>query len=162
MTKQLLLEQFTECYDRNGWFVAVRNAIEGVSAAQADWKPIGADNSIWQTLSHLTFYNFAYLERFKGNAYEYGIEDNDESFTAGESDEAWASAVERFDAVMTEWRELISSSSDSKFNEPVSDTNKALWVTLIGEINAHNAYHAGQILLLRKLQGIWNPKQGVS
>ena len=27
---------------------------------------------------------------------------------------------------------------------------------------AHNAYHAGQILLLRKLQNAWNPEKGVS
>jgi hypothetical protein len=28
-------------------------------------------------------------------------------------------------------------------------------------IEAHNAYHIGQIVYLRKLQGSWNPDKGV-
>lgn len=39
--KGILLEQLDECYDKNGWFVAVRNALEGVTAEQAVWKPEG-------------------------------------------------------------------------------------------------------------------------
>ena len=26
-TKEILLEQFTACYDENGWFVALKNAV---------------------------------------------------------------------------------------------------------------------------------------
>src|SRR6186713_449518 len=122
MTDQFLLEQFTDCYDRNGWFVSVRNAIDDLTAEEAAWKPDGADNSIWQTLSHLTFYNFAYLERFKGKTYDYPVENNDETFTAGFSDDAWAAEIERFDAVMVEFRELLAGADKDKFDEPVSDT----------------------------------------
>jgi hypothetical protein len=63
---------------------------------------------------------------------------------------------------MNEWRDLIAAADDDKFDQPVSATNQASWATLISNVNAHNAYHAGQILLVRKLQGSWNPKKGVS
>jgi hypothetical protein len=66
MEKEILLEQFDRCYNNNGWFVAVRNALEGVTALQAIWKPEGSDNSIWETLAHISYYNNAYLQRFKG------------------------------------------------------------------------------------------------
>jgi uncharacterized damage-inducible protein DinB len=161
-TKELLLEQFTTCFDQNGWFVAIHNAIDGLTAVQAGWKPNETENSIWETLGHLTFYNNAYVERFKGVDYKYPTDDNDETFVAGSSDEEWRAEVERFDAVMNEFRDLIAVADESKFSTQVSETNKASWATLISNINAHNAYHAGQILLTRKLQGTWNPKKGVS
>ena len=32
---------------------------------------------------------------------------------------------------------------------------------LIAHVGAHNAYHIGQILYVRKLQGVWDPAKGV-
>ena len=163
MLKDLLLEQFTACYDKNAWFVALRNMLEGVTADEAVWKPEGSDNSIWETVSHLNYYNFAYVERFKGIDYEYDVDDNDATFTVGDAtEEVWKAEIVRLDAIMNEFRDLIRNADGSKFNEPVSQTNQASWATLISNINAHNAYHAGQILLLRKLQGSWDRSKGVS
>jgi len=70
--KTILLDQFTTCYDENGWFVALKNAIAGLNVEQAAWKPEGADNSIWGILSHLNFYNHAYLQRFRGAPITFG------------------------------------------------------------------------------------------
>lgn len=163
MAYDYLLQQFTRCYNENGWFVAVRNAVEGVTAEQAAWKPEGSDNSIWESLTHITYYNNAYLQRFKGIEYEYDVADNDETFRGGEpTDEAWRAEVEKFDAVMTEWRRLIEQADESKFSESVPTNTSRIWADLIADVNAHNAYHSGQILLLRKLQGSWNPEKGVS
>ncbi len=160
--KQQIIEQFALCFDENGWFVAVRNALEGLNAEQAAWKPTGTENSIWETLGHLTFYNKAYLERFKGIDYRYPTDDNDETFTAGSTEQEWNQAIAAFDSVMNEWRSLIAAADTSKFSQPVSDTNDASWAKLILMVSAHNAYHGGQILLIRKLQGSWNPAKGVS
>ena len=162
MVRKVLLRQFITCYDANSWFVAVRNAVEGLTAQQAAWRPNATEHSIWQTLEHLTFYNYAYFVRFGGEAYEYPISSNDETFTDGGTDEEWAEAVRQFDAVMSNFRELIAAADEGRFAEQVSAENTRSWGELISDINTHNAYHAGQILLIRKLQGSWNPQQGVS
>ena len=164
MTKEVLLKQFDSCYDENGWFVAVRNVLEGVTAEQAAWKAEGTNNSIWESLSHLTFYNSAYVQRFKGLDYKYSTNDNDETFTVPDnpSEDDWIAEVFKFDLTMRELRELIEAADDSKFDQAVSEANQASWAELILNINAHNAYHGGQMLLIRKLQGIWNPEKGVS
>lgn len=164
MSKELLIAQFNRCYAENGWFVSVRNALDGVTAEQADWSPDGADNSIWETLTHVTYYNNAYLQRFKGIEFEYEISTNDESFkrSAFPSEDEWKKVVDDFDAVMKEFRDLLWSADETKFDQLVSDENPRKWSALIADINAHNAYHAGQILLIRKLQGSWNPEKGVS
>jgi len=162
--KEILIEQFTACYDENGWFVALKNALENLTARQAAWKPENSDNSIWEILSHLNFYNEAYLKRFQGIDYVYPTSDNRETFSSAEnvSDEAWRAEVERFSAIMSELRNLLASADESKFTRAVSATNKSLWGSIIAHINVHNAHHAGQIVLLRKLQGAWDNSKGVS
>lgn len=160
----LIKRQFSNSFDTNGWFVAVKNALDGVNVEMACWKPNDEDiNCIWETLSHLTYYNNAYLLRFKGIDYKYDIATNDESFSTGEYDEAsWQADVYRFDEVMMEFRELIASADESIFSEPVSAENQTKWATLLLNIASHNAYHSGQIMLLRKLQGNWDHAKGVS
>jgi len=162
--KETLLEQFDSCYDQNGWFVALKNAIHAITAEQAAWKPKGADNSTWQILSHLNYYNNAYLERFRGADYEYDKPDNDATFEQAEapSEESWTAEVERFDRIMSEFRELLSKADDSRLDELAPPARKYPWRVLISFINAHNAHHGGQIVLMRKLQGSWNRDEGVS
>ena len=162
--KEILIEQFTACYDENGWFVALKNALKNLSAEQAAWKPEGADNSIWEILAHLNFYNEAYLKRFMGIEYVYPTDDNRETFSSGDavSEEAWQTEIEKFDAIMTEWRDLLLSADEDKFTQPVSATNESPWASLLAHVNAHNAHHGGQIVILRKLQGSWDASKGVS
>jgi len=162
--KKFLLAQFTACYDMNTWFVALKNTLVGVMAEEAAWKPDGADNSIWEIVSHLNYYNYAYVERFKGVDFQYDADDNNATFSAAESpdEKAWAAEVARLDAIMGEFRELIASADESKFEETVSAENPTKWKALISNINTHNAYHGGQILLLRKMQGSWDRTKGVS
>ena len=161
-TKETLLEQFTACYDENSWFVALKNAVKDLTAEQANWKTANLDNSIWEILAHLNFYNEAYLNRFKGIEYVYPTDDNDGTFSSAKTDADWRAEVEKFDSIMSEWRTLLEAAGESKFNETVSATNKSLWSSLLAHVNVHNAHHGGQIVLLRKLQGSWNAKQGVS
>ena len=159
--KTTLTRQFTKCFDENGWFVGTKNAIANVTAEQAEWKPEGADNSIREMIQHLNYYTNAYLERFKGNDYEYKVADNDETFDKGEAD-SWEAEAARFDAIMTEWREQLQQADDSKFEEIAPPHEHRKWCDLIADMNAHTAYHGGQIVLIRKLQGTWDSGKGVS
>jgi uncharacterized damage-inducible protein DinB len=163
-TKETLLEQFTACYDGNGWFVALKNAVKDLTAEQANWKMENLDNSIWEIVHHLNFYNEAYLKRFKGIDYVYPTSENSETFSGADAatEDAWRAEVEIFDSIMTEWRSLLEAADENLFNEVVSVTNKSLWSSLLAHVNVHNVYHGGQIVLLRKLQGSWDTKQSVS
>lgn len=162
--KQILLEQLTASYDQNGWFVALKNAVQHLTAEQAAWKPENADNSIWEILSHLNYYNFAYLERFKGVDYVYPASNNDETFSSDGtfSEKTWEAEVETFEAIMNEWRELLESAEEEKFNQTVTPKREDLWASLLSHVNLHNAHHGGQIVILRKLQGSWDSTKGVS
>src|SRR5215207_1204167 len=160
-TKKTLLGQFSACYDKNGWFVATKNAIAGVTAEEAAWKPDGADNSIHEIINHLNFYSNAYLQRFKGIGYEYASDDNDLTFDEGEAGD-WEAEAARFETIMNEFREEIEKADDAKFEELAPPRNEYKWKVIISNISAHCAHHGGQIVLLRKLQGSWDKREGVS
>jgi uncharacterized damage-inducible protein DinB len=163
-TKEILLEQFTACYDENGWFVALKNALENLTAERAKWKPENSYNSIWETLAHLNFYNERYLRRFKGEQLAPSDIGNDETFSSADAaiEEAWQVEIEHFVAVMGEWRKMLEAADEAKLAQPVSAENQSSWSSVISHINTHNAYHGGQIVLLRKLQGSWDAGKGVS
>jgi uncharacterized damage-inducible protein DinB len=159
-TKETLLQQFSACYDENDWFVAVKNAIEGITPEQAAWKPADTQHSIRELATHLIHDNNACLQRFQGIKYTSPAENNDETFDlAGGS---WEADLKRFEAIMTKWREVLENADNAKLDELAPHRNETNWGMEIANMNAHNAYHGGQIVLLRKLQGSWNPETGVS
>ena len=161
-TKDVLLKQFNVCFETDGWFVALKNAIAGVNAEQAVWKPKGSENSIWGLLSHMNYYSNAYLERFQGRDFEYDVPDNDATFAQSATEEDWRAEVERFITVMNGWREQLEAADESRFDEKAPPSKESSWSTVIANINAHTAHHCGQIVLLRKLQGSWDSAKGVS
>ena len=48
-----------------------------------------------------------------------------------------------------------------KLVETVDDNKLRALASEIAHIGTHNAYHVGQIIFVRKLQGSWNPEKGV-
>jgi len=158
--KEILLEQHTACYDENNWFVSLKTVLDGVTAEQAVWKPEGADNSIWETVNHIIFWNERWLQRYRGELNEPQDVDNDTTFDSNEID--WQATLDKLTAVMDEWREKLEAITDEKLESPVNAAYQAPWLSPLAQQNIHNAYHIGQILLLRKLQGSWDPSKGVS
>ena len=160
MIKDLLIEQHNACYDEDAWFVSVKNAVAGLTAEQAAWRPDGADNSIWEEVNHIIFWNERWIRRYRGElTYPEDIE-NTGTFRSDETD--WQKTLETLDAVMDEWREILNDIPDEKLGSPVNEQYQAPWFTPLAHQNIHNAYHIGQVVLLRKLQGSWDRSKGVS
>jgi uncharacterized damage-inducible protein DinB len=158
--KELLNEQFNSCYDTNGWFAAVRTALDGVTAEQASWKPAGADNSIWENVNHLIFWNERWLQRYRGELNEPQDVENKGTFRAGATD--WPAVVARLYSIFDEWRENLNRTDEERLGSMVNAGYQEPWWVPLAHQNIHNAYHIGQIVLLRKLQGAWDPAKGVS
>ncbi len=158
--KNILIEQFAACCDQDVWFVSLGNALGGVTAENAVWKPEGADNSIWETVNHIIFWNERWLQRYRGELNEPQDVENKGTFKSKEND--WQKTLERLWTVMDEWREKLDIITDEKLESPVNAQYQEAWRSPLAHQNIHNAYHIGQIVLLRKLQGSWNAKKGVS
>ncbi|PAE26852.1 MULTISPECIES: DinB family protein [Bacillaceae] len=161
-TKEVLLKQLSACLDQPNWFVPLSAAIGGLSAKEASYKS-GTGNSIWQIVTHLTFWNDRYLTRFKELPLSQTHIANDETFKLNESvtDEDWHSAIKALQNGLTEWIKALEESSEDKllssaYKEPIES-----WSSVISNLTIHNAYHIGQIVEIRKMYGLWDPKNGV-
>jgi len=149
--RSLLLHELHTTHNQADWFVPISVAVDGLTAEQANWQPQGGGHSAGQLAYHLLFWNRRNLEKLQGKSLEKFSGNNDETFTKFD-DKQWNDTVKQLDQVMTDLEKLVESADEQKL---------ASIATTIANICTHNAYHVGQIVYVRKLQGSWNPEKGV-
>jgi len=147
----VLLAQYHSTHDKEEWFVPAKVAVAGLTADQANWTPGKGQHSVGQLTYHLWYWNTRALQRFKGEKQLDFSGNNDETFDKYDPAQ-WEDLQKKLDQVMTEWEAAIEAADDQKLA-----TNAGL----IEHESAHNAYHLGQILYVRKLEGAWDPSKGV-
>jgi len=157
--RSILLSQLHSTHDKAEWFVPVNTAVAGLTAEQAKWIPTNAagkidpnaNHSVGMLAYHLYFWNNNALAQLKGEKAPPVPSNNDETFNDFDA-AAWTKTVHDLDAVLTALEDVVANADDAKL-EKIAPT--------IAHISTHNAYHTGQILYVRKLQGSWNPDNGV-
>jgi uncharacterized damage-inducible protein DinB len=123
----------------------------GLTAEQAFWKPGNGDHSVAELVSHLLFWDKQQLATFKGEKAPAYSGKNDDTFQMVDKGN-WDAAVRELDAVMTGWEKAVAAADDATLPK---------FASTIAHISAHNAYHTGQILYIRKQQGSWDAAKGV-
>lgn len=149
--KALLLDELRTTHDRQEWFVPAKQALAGLTPAQASWTDKPGNHSVGQLANHLLFWDRDELAKFEGAKPPAFDGNNDETFNRFDA-RSWSTTVAQLDAVMTQWEKAVEAADDQKLAE---------WAGRIAHVATHNAYHIGQILYVRKLQGAWDPKKGV-
>jgi uncharacterized damage-inducible protein DinB len=157
--KSLLLAQLRSTHNKAEWFVPVNTAVAGLTPEQARWipksegpnNPAPADHSVGMLAYHLLFWNTEALAKFKGENAAPVPSDNTETFNKFDATN-WPATVQKLDAVLTAWEQAVEAADDAKIQANAET---------IAHIGTHNAYHTGQIIIIRKLQGSWNPDKGV-
>jgi uncharacterized damage-inducible protein DinB len=149
--KSILLEQLRTTHNQKEWFVPANTAVEGLTAEQATWTDGKGNHSIGQLTNHLIFWDSEELAKFKGETPQKYSGDNNETFNSFDSKQ-WNAAVQQLDKVLTDWEKAVEAADETKLKD---------WYSVIAHIGAHNAYHIGQIIYVRKEQGSWNPEKGV-
>jgi len=150
-TKTILLDQLKSTHNVKNWFVPVNIALEGLTAEQAMWTDGSGNHSAGQLAYHLLFWNMRQLNDFKGIKNDKFSGDNEETFNKFDQKQL-NDVVKKLDGVLTELEKLVENASEKQLTE---------WAPTIANVSAHNAYHTGQIIFVRKLQGSWNPEKGV-
>jgi hypothetical protein len=157
--RSVLLSQLRSTHNQAEWFVPVNAAVSGLTADQAKWIPANAagkldpnaNHSVGMLTYHLLFWNINSLAKLKGEKAPPVPSNNDETFNDFDAAN-WTKTVHDLDAVLTALEDLVANADDATL-EKIAPT--------IAHISTHNAYHTGQILYVRKLQGSWNPNNGV-
>ena len=147
----VLLEQLRTTHDQEDWFVPANVAVEGLTAEQAKWSPGKGNHSIGQLAYHLWYWEDRALTEFKGEKPAPFDGNNNETFDNFNAAQ-WNDLVKKLDKVLTDWEKAVETADDQKL---------AANASVIAHVGAHNAYHIGQILYVRKQEGVWDPAKGV-
>lgn len=153
---ELPLHEWDCTFAKEDWYPPLKDALAGLTAAEASWRPPGeAANTIWENLSHLLFYKERLLHRLKGTEQPSTASTNDDTFAPSggpEDEEAWQADVKRMETLHYELRDVLASIPETSFDQP--SPSKPLGLSVFSII-MHDAFHTGQIVQIRKLQGTW-------
>ena len=119
-------------------------------------RPQGAEHSPWEVLEHLRIAQWDILD-FSGNAGYKEMKWPDEYWpkTAAPPDEkAWDKSVSAFRHDLKEMCDLVADERTDLFAKiPHGDGQTILREALL--VADHNAYHLGELVLLRRTLGAW-------
>jgi uncharacterized damage-inducible protein DinB len=138
-----------EGYDGSPWYgTAFRKLLAGVTAAQAAARPIPGAHTIWQEVLHVIADRQMSCRRLAGETVA-GLSDEENWPEPRTSDAAaWQLTLEDLAKAQRELEAALGRLTDEQLTDKVAGKSYSLYVLLHGIIH-HDAYHAGQIALLR-------------
>jgi DinB family protein len=132
----------------NSWQAGLYQQIEGLSVDQVTWKPSPDRHSIWDVLIHVNFWKQYAIASVCGTDKPDPDAGNWTLAPVDASETNWKKEVERTKSLHEELKRVAQEMGDSLY-----DTEKKL-SNYIRQLICHDAYHAGQIGLLRVMQGL--------
>jgi hypothetical protein len=142
-----------------GAHVHVDDAFAGLTAAEAGMSAKGVPYTLWQLLEHMRIAQWDILEFSRDPAHvspewpeEYWPKETEPS-----SSEAWGKSMQGFRNDLEAMERFVADPSTDLFARISHGTGQ----TILREallIADHNAYHLGQVVLLRKLLGRWSSR----
>ena len=146
-TRELVLRLFDEAYEKKTWHGPnLRQAIRGVSAKQAAWRPGPGRHNIWEETLHAAYWKYVVRRRIEGGKRSSFALKGSNFFPRPEkgrtNEAAWRADKELLEREHRALRVVI---------EKVLDRPRgAKLLRHIYGVALHDVYHAGQIRLLRR------------
>jgi uncharacterized damage-inducible protein DinB len=151
-------EQLRKGFEDDPWHgPSVSDNLRDITAQQAAARPVPAAHSIWELVLHLTGWQREVRRRLLGGEPGYPP-DGDWPEVPEPTDGAWEAARRALAESTAAIRETVASMSPEDLERTVGRASRPLGtgVTLAAMLSGllqHNAYHSGQIALLRKAVG---------
>lgn len=150
--KDAILYHFEYTFEKEAWQPSLAMSMEGLSAAQAAWKPAPGHHSIWQIVRHVTRWKRAVYDDWNGKKPDYAeVERGDWQEVSGD-DAAWQADVRALADITQRFTSWVQAKPEDTVVQPLEGDDVALGLRLM-RMATHDTYHAGQIRYLRALQG---------
>lgn len=146
----LLMELLEEGYWKKAWHGPnLRQALKGVTAKQAAWRPATGRHNIWEETLHAAYWKYDVRRILEGGKRGSFALKGSNFFGRPEkgcaTEAAWKADKEILESEHARLREVVRTTLKRGSGEKVA--------RLIYGVAFHDIYHAGQIRLLRRLQG---------
>ena len=149
-TRNLMLTLLEEAYAKKTWHGPnLKQAIRGVSAKQAAWRPGAGRHNIWEETLHAAYWKYAVRRRIEGGKIGSFVLKGSNFFLRPERDKANEAAWRADKKLLEREHHALRQAV-----ERVLDTRQEVkYLRQIYGVALHDVYHAGQIRLLRRLMG---------
>lgn len=151
-----LLADLRRIYEGNAWHgPSVLETIRGVTALQAAARPVPGAHSIYELTHHIAAWMGETTARLQGRP-PGNPADGDFPPRTTVDDAAWADVCARIERRQAELLEALAGFDPARLDEAVDPRNRkdtsgsVSYRALLSGLAQHSAYHAGQIMVLRK------------
>lgn len=147
--KALLINQFQANADDPSFYAPLSVALQNLTERDAELKVHPEAASILELTNHLIYWNRTWQHRYRNKDFK-SVEtiDNDDTFLSHDHSSFENKKKELIELLLS-WDELLEETQldDNVAGFPVD----AKWWELISNAAAHNSYHIGQIVFIRKV-----------
>jgi uncharacterized damage-inducible protein DinB len=148
-----LIDQLERAYAGDAWLgLPVRELLSGVDAGAAAAHPIAGAHSIWELVTHITYWLDAAARRLGGETVD-PLHDEDWPPTPQPAPAAWSRALAALQASHERLLAAVRRLDESDLDGPVPGHAYTRYVLVHGVLQ-HTLYHAGQIGLLKRAAGV--------
>ena len=144
-----LIDQLERAYAGDAWHgMPVRELLGGIDAGLAAAHPITGGHSIWELVTHITYWLDAAARRLRGEAVDPRHEEDWPAAPAPTAD-AWKGALVALETSHQRLLAAVRRLEERDLDGPVPGHAYTRYVLLHGVLQ-HTLYHAGQIGLLKR------------
>jgi hypothetical protein len=151
----ILLRIIDEGYEKKAWHGPnLKGSIRGLAAEKAVWRPHPDRHSIVENVVHCAYWKYAVRRRLTGEKRgSFSLKgSNWFVISAPLGEVSWKEYAALLDREHCALRETIATFPPARLDDfPMG--GKVRFVTQIYGVALHDVYHAGQIQLLKRLQG---------
>lgn len=149
----LLVRMIDEAYQKKAWHGAnLKGSLRGVGAREAAWRPGPKRHNIWELALHAAYWKYAVWRRLTGvKRGSFPIPgSNWFARPTSPTEKAWRKDLALLDEQHRRLRDAAARISTERLDERTAGSGVSNLTVLYG-IAAHDAYHTGQIQLIRRL-----------
>lgn len=124
-----------------------KETLHGVDSKKAMQSISGKTNSIWQLVAHITYWRTTVVNRLTGSLNSPPFPDF--LLPNEPNEENWRQALHDFEAAYHLLRNAIHHFSEENLYKPSPKKGQSYYDLIMGCLQ-HDAYHLGQIMILKK------------
>ena len=152
----LLLRSLRENYYRGGWHgpsAAVREALRGLDAGAAGWRPGAGRHNIWELTLHLAYARQMMLKRMGIDVPPFPHRLTKPwwpELPSASSAEAWGASLGLLESLHRRLVAAVSGASRRVLTTVRPGRSHTIGMEVLG-VATHDAYHAGQMNMIRRM-----------
>jgi uncharacterized damage-inducible protein DinB len=151
----MLMNALDQAYDRQSWHgTNLRGALRGLSPAQVARRPARGRHNIWEVTVHCAYWKYAVWRRLTG-AKRGSFPLAGSNWFARPTDttpRAWRADLALLEATHRQLRDAVTRLGPRDLARRARGS-RCTTADLVSGITAHDLYHAGQIQLIKALNG---------